>query len=1004
MRRKTLLCFSLHILLCGVDPLLCQRPENIHVVTLPAPLLKITSGEEFDPLALAIANRFYEARGDDYDFLTIFTTFSLENPDSIPARYQPVRNDIDGIGRDLFDKSDHFFPDAQKFHRLQGIILMYELDQWPDDFNQRFERSAFSTFSVLAQELGHRWGAYIRFKRDDESREDLLGRNNAHWSFYFNTQTIAPSVTGRDVSSSSLQGNAWQENGNGTFSTIGDGVDGYSMLDLYLMGLVNLDTSERFSYISNPSRSSLFSSLPSKNDNPKVGVTVRGKLESLTLADVINQEKPRNPAVGPNTFRQAFILVEKEGEPATELQISKVDKIRKEWKKYFNQATFSLGQVVTSLVNKTGPLLSINKTSFCVGDTWTLGVTDGQPGSSVFLHVWKDINNDGDFNDPGEDTGESGPYGDPIHADGTWDLGGTFDSNAIGNWRIQATVAEQQSNPITFSILSECDTTDPTVDAFRVSPGSVTIGNPFTISYTASDAGGSGLNGVELNRANDRGGSPVNWTAIDRNSHSGNGPVSGSFSDVPSSEGTYWYGVHAVDNAGNRTPEPNPPGPIKVTVDEELTLSVSLLASPSSGSAPLNGVDLTATVSGSATGTINYIFYCDRSDSGTKITSGWADKFDGINDNPKTAVDACNYNSAGTYTAKVIAERGDAPPAEARTTITVSRPPQPTLRIDGDLSSTLQQNGGTFQFTGSNYTQDGKVTRYLRDENENKTILKPTLPSDDMADSNGNIGWQFAPGCEHAPGDYTIWVVDEDTKRKSNTVTETITASDSCLIPQITYIDPPQVEPSTFTLTINGKNFDSGAKDQVYWKATGTLIGSGVESGDLISLSSNQLVVKERMDGVEPGTYLVRVKNGNGKLSNGVDLVVLPTVTYEGHFAFTGWSSPVSNGDTLGEPGGNQLEAIKIWLSDYGITYRAHVAFDGWLGWVSDGGVAGTTGEAKQMEAIEIKLVGAPSSIHVWYRVYIEGFTWQGWASDGATAGTVGEAKAIQAIEIKIED
>ncbi|MDA2917859.1 hypothetical protein MYX64_13645, partial [Nitrospinae bacterium AH_259_B05_G02_I21] len=74
-------------------------------------------------------------------------------------------------------------------------------------------------------------------------------------------------------------------------------------------------------------------------------------------------------------------------------------------------------------------------------------------------------------------------------------------------------------------------------------------------------------------------------------------------------------------------------------------------------------------------------------------------------------------------------------------------------------------------------------------------------------------------------------------------------------------------------------NFDSGAKDQVYWKATGTLIGSGVESGDLISLSSNQLVVKERMDGVEPGTYLVRVKNGNGKLSNGVDLVVLPTVT-----------------------------------------------------------------------------------------------------------------------------
>lgn len=208
------------------------------------------------------------------------------------------------------------------------------------------------------------------------------------------------------------------------------------------------------------------------------------------------------------------------------------------------------------------------------------------------------------------------------------------------------------------------DTTAPTVNSLSVTPSSVTLGSSFTISYSVSDTGGSGLNRVELWRANGSGGSPVGWVEVKRTLASGNS-YSGSFSDTPSSGGTYWYGIHVVDNTGNWTPESSP---VKVTVTAS-TLYVSLVASPSSGTAPLN-VNLTATVSGTATGTINYTFYSNRSDSGTNITSGWVAKFDGVTDNPKTAV--CNYSSPGTYTAKVIVERGSAPPAEARVTITVS--------------------------------------------------------------------------------------------------------------------------------------------------------------------------------------------------------------------------------------------------------------------------------------------------------------------------------------------
>src|SRR5207237_948207 len=77
---------------------------------------------------------------------------------------------------------------------------------------------------------------------------------------------------------------------------------------------------------------------------------------------------------------------------------------------------------------------------------------------------------------------------------------------------------------------------------------------------------------------------------IRTNSHSGNGPVSSSFSDSPPSAGTYWYGLHAIDNAGNVRTEPNPPGPIRVTVSANL--SAPTLLSPSNGatnvSVPVN--------------------------------------------------------------------------------------------------------------------------------------------------------------------------------------------------------------------------------------------------------------------------------------------------------------------------------------------------------------------------------------------------------------------------------
>jgi surface antigen len=107
------------------------------------------------------------------------------------------------------------------------------------------------------------------------------------------------------------------------------------------------------------------------------------------------------------------------------------------------------------------------------------------------------------------------------------------------------------------------DTTPPTISAFSVKPKSVVLGSPFTISYTVSDTGGSGLNRVVLWRATDvnRDGEP-NWPNdpngyIDIRQLSGKTSYSISFSDTPSSAGTYWYGIDVNDNNGNWNNENN---------------------------------------------------------------------------------------------------------------------------------------------------------------------------------------------------------------------------------------------------------------------------------------------------------------------------------------------------------------------------------------------------------------------------------------------------------------
>ncbi|MFH1451218.1 MAG: PKD domain-containing protein [bacterium] len=154
--------------------------------------------------------------------------------------------------------------------------------------------------------------------------------------------------------------------------------------------------------------------------------------------------------------------------------------------------------------------------------------------------------------------------------------------------------------------------------------------------------------------ASDPDGGDISFSWVCQGGSLSNSKIAGPTFTAPvvSAGTTYFCVLTATDSQGISSSDELS---VKIKVR---TVSVTLRANPSSGNAPLQGVDLTAAVSGISDNAINYIFYCNRSDIKTNILSSWAEKVDSVQSNSFTAVDVCNYDNPGTYTAKVIAEVG----------------------------------------------------------------------------------------------------------------------------------------------------------------------------------------------------------------------------------------------------------------------------------------------------------------------------------------------------------
>lgn len=136
-------------------------------------------------------------------------------------------------------------------------------------------------------------------------------------------------------------------------------------------------------------------------------------------------------------------------------------------------------------------------------------------------------------------------------------------------------------------------------------------------------------------------------------------------------------------------------------------------------------------------------------------------------------------------------------------------------------------------------------------------------------------------------------------------------------------------------------------------------------------------------------------------------------IAYKTHVQTYGWQGWKYNGAMSGTSGeAKRLEGINIKLTNKqykgSIAYTTHVQTYGWQGdirksstWKKDGEMSGTSGEAKRLEAICIALTGEISKYYdVYYRVHAQTYGWLGWAKNGAPSGTAGHSKRLEGIQI----
>ncbi len=293
----------------------------------PAAVGERFAGEAAIDLVSA-ARLFYSELSDGYDQLVFWSDTKVVESGTF-AYETTVQNAVTGIGQEIVALASSYGSSG----RLASLVVMDDLGKYPADPAAR-ANGENSTLALVAHETGHRWGATLKFRDVEGVASDAwLGRQRAHWSFFC------------DSDASVLEGNDIEDQGGGSFRTVG-AVRHYGPFDLYAMGLLAEPEVPRTFYVESPSGAS-----QSRESAPKTGVSFTGTRREVSIGDVVAAMGRRDPPASrsPRTHRQAWVYVVGRGRPADPAAIAKLEAIRAAFEGFFFEATGGRMSVETRL-------------------------------------------------------------------------------------------------------------------------------------------------------------------------------------------------------------------------------------------------------------------------------------------------------------------------------------------------------------------------------------------------------------------------------------------------------------------------------------------------------------------------------------------------------------------------------------------------------------------------------------------------------------------------------
>jgi MYXO-CTERM domain-containing protein len=239
----------------------------------------------------------YEVFPDEFIFIYLFTSFRT----GVGAFfYSPEANTDRGIGSQRFDQNG--------FSIRQGFVFM---NHWLS-FEESFAGAPQVVIdaqarSVFNQEAGHRWASFVPVGGEGGGAgpDIMLGRDDGHWSYFMET------------GGSPMEGNAWRDNGNGTFTTL-TSFDNwhFSDLDLYLMGVLPGADVDTWFVITNPDtngQTDVFGQNINRSSPPQIvqPVTISGTRVDISIEDLQAVHGLRDPPAGtaPNQWRVVFLML-----------------------------------------------------------------------------------------------------------------------------------------------------------------------------------------------------------------------------------------------------------------------------------------------------------------------------------------------------------------------------------------------------------------------------------------------------------------------------------------------------------------------------------------------------------------------------------------------------------------------------------------------------------------------------------------------------------------------